>query len=62
MLLLNDTVKTIPLKFEISSLSSLKWQLYLQMEMSFDMQKSLGAMSGEADVIVLKMIILTHLD
>jgi hypothetical protein len=52
MILLNDTVQEIPIKLEFSSLSSWKWQLYVQMEASLEMQKSFGAISGDDEVCV----------
>jgi hypothetical protein len=52
MMILNETVDTIPLNIEIKPTSAIKWQLFVQMQMSLDMQKSFGAMrDGEGDDI-----------
>lgn len=50
MILLNDTVKELNLTMNFGLLSMLKWQMYSQMEQSFQMQVSMGtAADGESD-------------
>jgi len=50
MMVLNETVDTIPLSIEIVPTSTLKWQFFIQMQVSLDMQKSFGSMAdGEGD-------------
>ncbi|KAL0481668.1 hypothetical protein AKO1_012561 [Acrasis kona] len=49
LLLVNDTVENIPLTITFDSMSALKWQVYLQFEMSMEMQKKLGTVTGDDD-------------
>lgn len=50
MTLLNDTVTEIPIRMEFYVMSFIKWQLYVQMGQSFEMQKSFGSVGeGEED-------------
>lgn len=44
MIQINETVKELPLNITFSTLSNFKFQLYHQMEKSFDMQQSFGSM------------------
>ncbi|XP_008786461.2 cleft lip and palate transmembrane protein 1 homolog [Phoenix dactylifera] len=47
---LNDTVKELPLSLELGPISITKWQLFLQMEQSFQIHRNYGSMlEGEAD-------------
>ncbi|XP_010912667.2 uncharacterized protein [Elaeis guineensis] len=47
---LNDTVKELPLNLELGPISTTKWQLFLQIEQSFQVHRSYGSMlEGEAD-------------
>ncbi|KAG1331225.1 cleft lip and palate transmembrane protein 1 [Cocos nucifera] len=47
---LNDTVKELPLNLELGPISMTKWQLFLQIEQSFQIHRSYGSMlEGEAD-------------
>jgi hypothetical protein len=47
---LNETVKELALNLEVSPISMTKWQLYLQIEQSFQVHRSYGSMlEGEAD-------------
>ncbi|CAM8906567.1 unnamed protein product [Rhodiola kirilowii] len=47
---LNDTVKELALNIEVSPISMTKWQLYLQIEQSFQVHRSYGSMlEGETD-------------
>uniref|UniRef100_A0A7N0TZ62 Cleft lip and palate associated transmembrane protein n=1 Tax=Kalanchoe fedtschenkoi TaxID=63787 RepID=A0A7N0TZ62_KALFE len=47
---LNDTVTEVPLNIEVSPISMTKWQLFLQIEQSFQIHRSYGSMlEGETD-------------
>ncbi|KAK4353495.1 hypothetical protein RND71_029013 [Anisodus tanguticus] len=47
---LNDTVTEVPLHLEVSPISMTKWQLFLQMDQSFQIHRSYGSMlEGESD-------------
>ncbi|MQL88990.1 hypothetical protein Taro_021568 [Colocasia esculenta] len=47
---LNDTVKELPLHLEVGPISMTKWQLFLQIDQSFQIHRSYGSMiEGEAD-------------
>ncbi|KAJ4950483.1 hypothetical protein NE237_027315 [Protea cynaroides] len=46
----NNTVTELPLNLEVGPISMTKWQLFLQIEQSFQIQRSYGSMlEGEAD-------------
>ncbi|KAJ6809282.1 cleft lip and palate transmembrane protein 1-like protein isoform X1 [Iris pallida] len=50
LILLNDTVKEVTLNLELSPIGMTKWQMFLQIEQSFQVQRSYGSMlEGEAD-------------
>jgi hypothetical protein len=46
---INDTVHALNLSMEYSPLSMFKWQMYVQMEQSFQMQMSMGAVESETE-------------
>ncbi|KAG9457048.1 hypothetical protein H6P81_001556 [Aristolochia fimbriata] len=47
---LNDSVTELPLHLEVSPISTTKWQLFLQIDQSFQIHRSYGSMlEGEAD-------------
>ncbi|XP_068647969.1 uncharacterized protein [Aristolochia californica] len=47
---LNDSVTELPLHLEVSPISMTKWQLFLQIDQSFQMNRNYGSMlEGEAD-------------
>lgn len=47
---MNDTVTEVPLHLEVSPISMTKWQLFLQMDQSFQIHRSYGSMlDGESD-------------
>eukprot|EP00262_Sarcandra_glabra_P020094 TRINITY_DN7897_c0_g1_i1.p1 TRINITY_DN7897_c0_g1~~TRINITY_DN7897_c0_g1_i1.p1 ORF type:complete len:590 (-),score=95.29 TRINITY_DN7897_c0_g1_i1:365-2134(-) len=47
---LNDTVTEVPLNLEVGPISMTKWQLFLQIDQSFQIHRSYGSMlEGEAD-------------
>jgi len=47
---INNTVKTLPLYISYNTISLMKWQIFLQIEQSFSIQRSMGtAMDGESD-------------
>ncbi|KAF3504729.1 hypothetical protein F2Q69_00039909 [Brassica cretica] len=50
MIPINETVSEVPLNLEISPISMMKWQLFQQVDQSFQMQRSYGSMlDGESD-------------
>nr|GLL19844.1 cleft lip and palate transmembrane protein 1 homolog isoform X1 [Ipomoea trifida] len=47
---INDTVTELPLHLEVSPISMTKWQLFLQIDQSFQIHRSYGSMlEGESD-------------
>ncbi|KAG2668555.1 hypothetical protein I3843_15G160500 [Carya illinoinensis] len=47
---LNETVTELPLNLEVGSISMTKWQIFLQIDQSFQIHRSYGSMlEGEAD-------------
>lgn len=47
---INDTITEVPLNLELSPISMMKWQMFLQIEQSFQVHRSYGSMlEGEAD-------------
>ncbi|KAJ4839482.1 hypothetical protein Tsubulata_030719 [Turnera subulata] len=47
---INETVTELPLNLEVSPISMTKWQLFLQIDQSFQIHRSYGSMlEGEAD-------------
>lgn len=50
LIALNETVEELPLNLEVGPISMTKWQLYLQIEQSFQVHRSYGSMlEGETD-------------
>lgn len=50
LIALNDTVTELPLHLEVAPISMTKWQLFLQIDQSFQIHRSYGSMlEGEAD-------------
>ncbi|CAN4105544.1 unnamed protein product [Withania somnifera] len=50
LIAINDTVTEVPLHLEVSPISMTKWQLFLQMDQSFQIHRSYGSMlEGESD-------------
>lgn len=50
LIAINDTVKELPLHLEVAPISMTKWQLFLQIDQSFQIHRSYGSMlEGEAD-------------
>lgn len=50
LIAINDTVTEVPLHLEVSPISMTKWQLFLQMDQSFQIHRSYGSMlDGESD-------------
>lgn len=48
--LINDTVKSLPLDMTFEPISLMKFSFYVQMEESFNMQKTMfGAEEGESE-------------
>ncbi len=59
LIIVNDTVHTLPLTITYNPLSMMKWQMMLQMEQSFLMQKSIGtAAEGDEDEFKVRTAIL----
>jgi hypothetical protein len=47
---INDTVTELTLNLEVGPISTTKWQLFLQIDQSFQVHRSYGSMlEGEAD-------------
>lgn len=47
---INETVEELPLNLEVGPISMMKWQLFLQIDQSFQIHRSYGSMlEGEAD-------------
>ncbi|KAH9299229.1 hypothetical protein KI387_030911 [Taxus chinensis] len=47
---INETVDVLPLNLEVGPISMMKWQLFLQIDQSFQIHRSYGSMlEGEAD-------------
>uniref|UniRef100_A0A0D6QVL4 Uncharacterized protein n=1 Tax=Araucaria cunninghamii TaxID=56994 RepID=A0A0D6QVL4_ARACU len=47
---INETVKDLPMNLEVGPISLMKWQVFLQIEQSFQLHRSYGSMlEGEAD-------------
>ncbi|XP_071736300.1 uncharacterized protein [Rutidosis leptorrhynchoides] len=50
LIALNDTVTEVPLHLEVAPISLTKWQLFMQIDQSFQIHRSYGSMlEGEAD-------------
>lgn len=57
---INETVKELPLNLEIGPISMTKWQLFLQIDQSFQIHRSYGSMlEGEADELKVLLIFVT---
>lgn len=60
LLLLNDTVKELPITIEFSVLSPMKWMFYSQMDASFKLQESLGAVAEDEKDEIKRMLLETN--
>ncbi|XVF17023.1 hypothetical protein REPUB_Repub10bG0081100 [Reevesia pubescens] len=50
LIAINESVTELPLNLEVGPISMMKWQLFLQIDQSFQIQRSYGSMlEGEAD-------------
>ncbi|XWS44605.1 hypothetical protein CRYUN_Cryun15aG0061900 [Craigia yunnanensis] len=50
LIAINESVTELPLNLEVGPISMMKWQLFLQIDQSFQVQRSYGSMlEGEAD-------------
>lgn len=50
LIAINDTVKELDLHLEVAPISMTKWQLFMQIDQSFQIHRSYGSMlEGEAD-------------
>lgn len=59
LIALNDTVTELPLHLEVAPISMTKWQLFLQIDQSFQIHRSYGSMlEGEADELKVFFFIL----
>jgi hypothetical protein len=57
LIALNETVEELPLNLEVGPISMTKWQLFLQMEQSFQVHRSYGSMlEGEADELKVTIV------
>lgn len=53
----NETVTELPLNLEVGPISMTKWQLFLQIDQSFQIHRSYGSMlEGEADELKVLLI------
>lgn len=60
MIPINETVKELPLNLEVGPISMTKWQLFLQIDQSFQIHRSYGSMlEGEADELKVLLISFT---
>lgn len=61
LIALNETVEELPLNLEVGPISMTKWQIFLQMEQSFQVHRSYGSMlEGEADELKVHADILNY--
>lgn len=57
----NETVRELPLNLEVGPISMTKWQLFLQIDQSFQIHRSYGSMvEGEADELKVKPVFVTE--
>jgi hypothetical protein len=57
---INETVTELPLNLEVGPISMTKWQLFLQIDQSFQIHRSYGSMlEGEADELKVLLIFIT---
>lgn len=50
LIMINDTIMELPLNLEVGPISMTKWQLFHQIDQSFQIHRSYGSMlEGEAD-------------
>lgn len=60
MIPINETVKELQLNLEVGPISMTKWQLFLQIDQSFQIHRSYGSMlEGEADELKVLLISFT---
>lgn len=60
MIAINETVKELALNLEVGPISMTKWQLFLQIDQSFQIHRSYGSMlEGEADELKVLLIFVT---
>lgn len=63
---INETVDEVPLNLEVGPISMTKWQLFLQIDQSFQVHRSYGSMlEGESDelkVLLLSCVLFTLYD
>lgn len=58
---INETVTELPLNLEVGPISMTKWQLFLQIDQSFQIHRSYGSMlEGEADELKVKAYLLYY--
>ena len=55
---INDTTQELPLHLSYSTISLWKWQMMIQMEQSFKMQESMGAVESEKDEVKVTLLLL----
>lgn len=56
---LNESVTEVPLHLEVGPISMTKWQLFLQIDQSFQIHRSYGSMlEGEADELKVQAVVL----
>jgi len=57
---INDTTPELSLHLSYSTVSLWKWQMMVQMEQSFAMQESLGAVEGEKDEVKVSNVLVSE--
>ena len=58
LIAINESVMELPLNLEVGPISMMKWQLFLQIDQSFQVQRSYGSMlEGDADELKVFLIL-----
>jgi hypothetical protein len=58
LILINETVSELPLNLEVSPISMTKWQLFQQIDQSFQIHRSYGSMlDGESDELKVILVL-----
>ena len=61
LIAINESVTELPLNLEVGPISMMKWQLFLQIDQSFQIHRSYGSMlEGEADQLKVFLILYYH--
>jgi hypothetical protein len=60
LILLNDTVKELNITIEFSVISAMKWMFYSQMDASFKLQETIGAVAEDEKDEIKRMLLETN--